>query len=219
MIDDSAVIRGNVQIENGASIGCYCVIENQDERPLVIRSGSVIKNFCEITGYSVLGENLFLGSYSFIRSGAVIGRNTHIGSRCEVHADCSIGDFVRMQGYNNLGSGTSIGNLAWIFPGCTFTNDKMPPSGVISPSKVGDFAVVMASCLIYPGVTIGKESVIGAGSEVKTDIRAGYFAKGRPAREFCPAKAIKDPVTMKPAYPWYERYTKGIDLEIIKKYL
>jgi UDP-2-acetamido-3-amino-2,3-dideoxy-glucuronate N-acetyltransferase len=219
MIDDTAVIRGNVFVEDGVDIGCFCVIENYDEKKLIIRKGTIIKNYCEVTGFSELGENLFLGSYSFIRSKSVIGCNVQIGSRCEIHPQCSIGDFVRMQGSNNLGSGTKIGHFVWIFPGCTFTNDKNPPSGIIAPSEVGDFAVIMASCLIHPGIKVGKSSVIGAGSEVKNNIKDHFFAKGSPAKEYFLASKLRHSETMRPAYPWYERYTKGTDIAIIKEYL
>jgi len=219
MIDETAIIRGNVSIEDGVDIGCFCLIENYSEKTLTIRKGTIIKNYCEITGFSDLGENLFLGSYSFIRSNSFIGSNVQIGSRCEIHPHCSIGDFVRMQGSINLGSGTKIGSFVWIFPGCIFTNDKNPPSGVMAPSEVGDFSVIMTSSLIHPGIKVGKGSVIGANSEVKGNIRDYFFAKGSPAKELFLASKLRHSETMKPAYPWYERYTKGIDIEVIKKYL
>lgn len=219
MIEDTAIIRGNVFVEDGVDIGCYCVIENFDKNKLIIKKGTVIKNYCEISGYSELGENLFLGSYSFIRSNSTIGSNVQIGSRCEIHPRCSIGDYVKMQGSNNLGTETKIGNFVWIFPGCIFTNDKNPPSGNITASNVDDFAVIMASCLIHPGIKIGKGSVIGSGSEVKNNIKDYFFAKGIPAKEFFLASKLRNSETMQPAYPWYDRYTKGIEKEIIEEYL
>jgi maltose O-acetyltransferase len=39
-----------------------------------------------------------------------------------------------------------------------------------------------ADTLVLPGVTIGDDSVIGAGSLVSSDIPAGSLAVGRPAR-------------------------------------
>jgi len=41
---------------------------------------------------------------------------------------------------------------------------------------------ITSRCIILPGVTIGDNSVIGAGSVVAKDIPANCFAAGNPAK-------------------------------------
>lgn len=48
--------------------------------------------------------------------------------------------------------------------------------------KIGADSFVGANTVILPGVTIGKNCVIGAGSVVTTDIPAGTVAAGNPCR-------------------------------------
>ena len=52
----------------------------------------------------------------------------------------------------------------------------------LAPVHIGCRVFVGADTLVLPGVTIGDDCVIGAGSLVSSDIPAGSLAVGRPAR-------------------------------------
>lgn len=51
-----------------------------------------------------------------------------------------------------------------------------------TPVSVGDNAWLGGGVIVCPGVTIGSDSVIGAGSVVVQDVPAGVLAVGNPAR-------------------------------------
>ena len=51
---------------------------------------------------------------------------------------------------------------------------------------IGDRVFAGASAIILPGVTIGSDVIIGAGSIVVEDIPSGVVAVGNPARILCP---------------------------------
>ncbi len=50
------------------------------------------------------------------------------------------------------------------------------------PIKIGDGCWLATGVTVCGGVTIGKNSVIGAGSIVTKDIPSGVFAAGNPCR-------------------------------------
>lgn len=52
----------------------------------------------------------------------------------------------------------------------------------LAPVRIGCRVFVGADTLVLPGVTIGDDTVVGAGSLVSSDIPAGSLAVGRPAR-------------------------------------
>ena len=54
------------------------------------------------------------------------------------------------------------------------------------PIHIGANVWLGAGCIVLPGVTIGENSVIGAGSVVTKDIPAGYLAVGVPCRPLRP---------------------------------
>ena len=50
------------------------------------------------------------------------------------------------------------------------------------PVRIGDDVWIGANVVILPGVTVGKNSVIGAGSVVTRDIPENVVALGNPCR-------------------------------------
>jgi len=63
------------------------------------------------------------------------------------------------------------------------TERRLKPSGGSSaPVEIGDDVFVGMNCLILKGVTIGRGSVVGAGSVVTRDVPPYVVAAGSPAR-------------------------------------
>ncbi|HDI82522.1 MAG TPA: N-acetyltransferase [candidate division WOR-3 bacterium] len=72
-------------------------------------------------------------------------------------------------------------------PEATFTNDinpraPFPKGGKWIPTLVKRGATIGANATILPGVTIGKWSMIGAGSVVTRDVPDFAIVRGNPAR-------------------------------------
>ena len=90
------------------------------------------------------------------------------------------------------------------------TNDATPPSDTLMGVTVEDFAVLAAKVLVLPGVNIGKDAVIAAGSIVKGNVLAGKVASGSPAQIICDAKILRLHNNPKiKAYPWRNRFHRG----------
>ncbi|HSL42297.1 MAG TPA: DapH/DapD/GlmU-related protein [Anaerolineales bacterium] len=56
-----------------------------------------------------------------------------------------------------------------------------PSQGRIAPVCIEDDVFIGMNCIILKGVSIGRGSVIGAGSVVSRDVPAGVIAAGNPA--------------------------------------
>lgn len=57
--------------------------------------------------------------------------------------------------------------------------------------KIGNRVFVGANATILPGVTIGDDAVIGAGSVVTRDVPSGMVVAGVPARVICTVEELK----------------------------
>jgi acetyltransferase-like isoleucine patch superfamily enzyme len=51
------------------------------------------------------------------------------------------------------------------------------------PITIGDYAFVGQRAIVLPGVSIGRGSIVGAGSVVTKDVPAGITVAGNPARQ------------------------------------
>lgn len=86
-----------------------------------------------------------------------------------------------------------IGDHVTIAPGVTFiTHDgavwifreEIPDLQVFGPIIIEDNCVVGANAILFPNIRIGRNSIIGAGSVVITDVPPNTIAIGVPARPF-----------------------------------
>jgi acetyltransferase-like isoleucine patch superfamily enzyme len=87
----------------------------------------------------------------------------------------------------------TIGDDVWVGGNCTITDTDFHPlrladrlarplDGATAPVVIEDGVFIGMQSLVLKGVTIGAQSVIGAGSVVTRDIPPGVIAAGNPAR-------------------------------------
>ncbi len=115
---------------------------------------------------------------------AQIGVRNSIGSYTEIGDNVSIGNDNRIGAHVFIPNGVVIGNNCFIGPNVTFTNDKYPPSGSENweITIVSDNASIGAGCVILPGVFIGRDAKVGAGSVVTHNVPVGEVWYGVPAK-------------------------------------
>lgn len=108
------------------------------------------------------------------------GCNIEIGENFYTNHNCVILD----------GAKVTFGNNIFIAPNCTFSTAGHPLDAqqrnqgleYAYPITVGDNVWFGASVTVLPGVTIGSNTVIGAGSVVNRDIPSGVIALGTPCK-------------------------------------
>lgn len=108
------------------------------------------------------------------------GKNITIGNNVYINFGCVILDC----GQVSIGDDTLIGPNVGIFSGNHVADAVERTAGGLIPKPVaiGDRVWICGNVSIVPGVRIGDESVIGAGSVVTHDIPSGVIAAGNPCR-------------------------------------
>lgn len=91
----------------------------------------------------------------------------------------------------------AIGDRVTIGANCTIVDTDFHPLDPLArrwrpaeahtaPVTIEDDVFIGMNCLILRGVTIGRNSVVGAGSVVTSDVPADVIAAGNPARVIRP---------------------------------
>ncbi len=186
------LIYKNVAIGDTDIIDEPCVIGKpprgckDGERPLTIGINAHIRPFTTIYAGSVIGNNFQTGQGVSIREDNIIGNNVSVGTNSVLEFGNTIGDYSRIHSacFMEL---TTVGKYVFIGPNVVFTDDPHPmgcprytecKGGAI----VEDYVRIGAHSTILPGVRIGKNSLIGAGSVVVSDIPENSVAVGNPAK-------------------------------------
>jgi UDP-2-acetamido-3-amino-2,3-dideoxy-glucuronate N-acetyltransferase len=129
-----------------------------------------------------LGKNVKIWHFAYVGDNTIIGDNVMIGSLAHIDYAVKIGNNTRIEGSVYIPPLTVIGNNVFIAPGATFTNDPYPMSPKMIGVTVEDGAIIAARAVIKPGVTIGKNAVVGMGAVVTKDVPSETVVIGNPAR-------------------------------------
>lgn len=106
------------------------------------------------------------------------GTNISIGDGCYINYNCNFVD----DGKITIGEKVMLGPAVTIATAGHPINPSMREYMYAALVVIEDNCWIGAGSIICPGVTIGKNSVIGAGSVVTKDIPANSVAAGNPCR-------------------------------------
>lgn len=133
--------------------------------------------------------------FNFVNAyGCSIDDNSKIGAFVEIQAGASIGKNCKISSHTFICEGVHIEDNCFIGHGVMFTNDLFPratnPDG--SPQTAADWklietivkkgASIGSNATILCGITIGENSLIGAGAIVTKDVPANTIVAGNPAK-------------------------------------
>jgi acetyltransferase-like isoleucine patch superfamily enzyme len=154
-----------------------------------LRSGTVIYAGSEI------GRGFDTGHNVVIREESVIGEDVYVSSNTVIDHGCRLGNDVRVESNCYLSPSTVLEDEVTVGAGCTFTTDPHPGQVQRDAARAPILrrgASIEANVSILPGVVIGEDAVVAAGSVVTCSVPAGMVAAGVPARIVGEVEALRE---------------------------
>lgn len=108
--------------------------------------------------------------------GVNIGKGCYIGMFCFI--DNLYPEYIYIESGASVNTGTML--IAHFNPLIRYKNVLQAR---VSPIIIKEGALIAVKCVILPGVVIGENSIIGAGSIVTEDVEAGTLVRGNPAKK------------------------------------
>lgn len=140
-----------------------------------------------------IGEGVKI--FDFVNAyGCRIGDGSKVGTFVEIQKGVDIGKNCKISSHSFICEGVKIEDNVFIGHNVTFINDKFPRATNLDGSiqtevdwkmettLVRRGASIGSSATILCGITIGENSIIGAGSVVIKDVPDNVIVAGNPAR-------------------------------------
>lgn len=188
-IAETAVIHPNVTLGANVVVEDFCIIglpcAAAGDRPTVIGDNAVIRAGTYIYAGNNIGNNFQTGNKVNIRECNDIGDNVSVGTLSVVEHHVRIANGVRIHSQAFVPEYTELEEDCWIGPNVVVTNARYPkhPDAKqnLKGPHVGRNAKVGANVTLLPGVDVGENALIGAGSVVTRDVPADTVVAGNPA--------------------------------------
>ena len=151
VVNPYVVIGKNVKIGNNVQILSFSHIENAN-----------------------IGNNVNIGPFSRIRPGTILENGSRVGNFVEVK-NSKIGSKSKINHLSYVGD-TSIGKSANIGAGtitCNYDGKRK------NQTKINDYAFIGSNSSLIAPITIGKNSIVGAGSVITKDVSQKSLAIAR----------------------------------------
>ncbi len=108
---------------------------------------------------AVVARSVKIGTGSFVNAGAVIGATGFLGEHVVVNRAVNLGHHVLISDFVSIGPGVTVAGNVWI----------------------GEKSMIGAGAVLLPGVRVGADVTVAAGSVVRFDLPDGVLAAGNPA--------------------------------------
>ena len=167
-IDVGCIFEGTVRLEDGASVGPFCVLKD-----VTVGPDTRIEAFSHFDSASI-GRNCRIGPYARLRPGTNLAEDVHIGNFVEVKA-------------STVGAGSKANHLAYVGDAILGRRVNYGAGSIIANydgankhrSILGDDVHVGSNCVLVAPITIGEGATIGGGSTIARDAPAGQLTVAR----------------------------------------
>ena len=187
----TAIVHPGVVFEGEATVGEFAIVgepcgNGEGRATTRIGDGAHIRSHSVIYAGNVIGKNFQTGHGVLIREENTIGDDVSVGSSCNIEHHVVIGNRVRLHSGVFIPEFSVIEDDAWLGPRVVLTNARYPKSPRAKKELKGPHieknARLGANVTILPGITVGADSLVGAGSVVSRNVGPGEVVAGNPAQ-------------------------------------
>lgn len=159
--------------------------------PLVLGPRCTVGALAVIYAGTEIGEECFVADLASIREHCRLGRQVIVGRGVTVENHVTIGEGTKLQAEAYITALSTLEEQVFIAPTVSTSNDNyMARTEERFRHRKGATirrgARVGANAVLLPGVEVGQEAVVGAGSVVTRNVPPYRVAFGNPARDVRP---------------------------------
>lgn len=135
-----------------------------------------------------IGDDCKIWHFSHVSTGACLGKGVSLGQNVFIGRDVLIGGGSKIQNNVSVFTGVRLDEHVFCGPSVVFTNVINPRANIDRKDEFKQTHIQYGSSLganstILCGITVGRYSLVGAGSVVVSDVLDFALVVGNPARQ------------------------------------
>jgi acetyltransferase-like isoleucine patch superfamily enzyme len=197
-VGNFVVIHDDTEIGRGVAIGDNTVVGKTPMRgaistlkekklpPAVISDKCIIGSSVAVYRGSTIGEGVMIADLASVREDVEVGKFTIVGRGVAIENNTRIGKYVKLETNCYITAHSIVEDRCFIAPMVTTSNDNFlgrteERFKYTKGPHIRKGARVGANATLLPGITLGEDSVVGAGSVVTKDVPPRKTVVGVPA--------------------------------------
>ena len=187
------VIGEGCKILDGAVVGKQPTLsprsttKREDLAPAELGDGTIVSTGAIVFAGTQLGARVIVGDQACVRERVTIGDDVVIGRGTLVENDTTIGALTKIQAMAYITAYSELEENVFVAPCVVTTNDNFmgrteKRHALAKGAIIRRGARVGGGAILCPGVEIGAEAFVGAGTVVIKDVPPGVVVVGNPAR-------------------------------------
>ncbi len=185
-IGEGARIHDGAVLGKPLALGAGSAASRDDLPPLVVGPGATVGANAVVLAGAAIGPRAVVGDQAYVRERAALGEGAVLGRGSALENDAVVGARTRIQTDCYITAFTEIEEDVFVAPGVTTTNDQTagrPGKGEpMRGPRLRRACRIGARAVLLPGVEIGEEAFVAAGSVVTRDVPPRALVMGVPAR-------------------------------------
>lgn len=187
-------VGDTVRIDDHASLGKKpmkaansATTKEQELPPLEVGELSIVGTGVVLYRGAKIDAKVLMADLATIRENVTIGRGTIVGRGVTVENFCTVGRFCKLESECYITAYSTLEDRVFIAPGVVTSNDNYVGRTAerfkhFKGVTVKKGARIGAGTVTLPGVVIGEDALVAAGSVVTADVPAKKIVLGTPAR-------------------------------------
>ncbi|HTR96515.1 MAG TPA: acyltransferase [Candidatus Acidoferrales bacterium] len=198
VIHADTVVGDHVRIDDHATLGKLpmkaansATTREQELPPLTVGEVCIVGTGVVLYRGASVDSKVLMADLCTVRENVTVGRGTIVGRGVTIENFCSVGRYCKLESESYLCAYSTLEDRVFIAPGVVTSNDnfvgrtqeRFKHFKGVTVRKGGRIG---AGSVTLPGVVVGEDALVAAGSTVTKHVEPRMIVMGKPARPVRP---------------------------------